>query len=108
MLRLIRRFAHGAALFTGLLGCGALAVAQDARLAQTARSSVGQVGQRQTRAQAAASIQPMGRIATRIDNRIQSRLHSRIDPTYDANDDAAAQLKLAGAKAGVGGRLNRR
>lgn len=43
----------------------------------------GEVGQRQTRADAAPNIQPMGRIRNRVANRIQSRIHNRIDRDYD-------------------------
>lgn len=46
---------------------------------QVAQSSVGQVGQRQTREQTAPNTPPMNRIASRLQTRIQSRLRTRID-----------------------------
>jgi hypothetical protein len=51
---------------------------------QTAQSSVGQAGQRQTREQAVPSVAPMSRISSRIQNRVETRLSTRIDPNARA------------------------
>lgn len=48
-----------------------------------AQSSIGQVGQRQTSAEAAPSIKPMARIDNRVQNRIESRIQNRIDQSYN-------------------------
>lgn len=82
--------------------------APDTRAGQTARSSVGQVGQRQTREQAAPSIEPMGRIASRVQNRIQSRIHNRIDRYYDPRANATSPFATAGEQARTAGRARRR
>ncbi len=62
-----------------------------------ARSSVGQVGQRQTRDTAAqqAGIKPMARIVSRIPNRVQNRIRNRIDPSYDPQANAASPFLTA-------------
>ncbi|OMJ31132.1 hypothetical protein BSZ14_15215 [Sphingomonas sp. Sph1(2015)] len=49
----------------------------------TARSSVGQAGQRQQRERELGGVGPGLRIQNRIQNRIQTRLSLRIDPDYD-------------------------
>jgi hypothetical protein len=62
---------------------------------RTATSSVGQVGQRQTREEAAKSIAPMGRISSRIQNRVQSRIRNRIDRNYDPLANARTPFAAA-------------
>jgi hypothetical protein len=71
----------------------------------TARSSVGQVGQRQTRDTAAqqTGIKPMARIASRIQNRVQSRIRDRIDRNYDPQANATDPFVVAGEQARKGG-----
>lgn len=72
--------------------------------AQTARNPVGgvadtgngQIGQRQTSAQAGLNSEPLGRISTRIQNRIQNRIKNRIDADYDAQAQARAPFEIAG------------
>jgi hypothetical protein len=58
-------------------------------------STVGQVGQRQTRQQAAQGIAPMARIASRIQNRIETRVHSRIDRGYDPLATGTSAFRVA-------------
>jgi hypothetical protein len=61
-----------------------------------ARSSIGEVGQRQTREDAfRQQTQPMARIDSRIRNRIQSRLRTRIDRTYDPQANATSPFDVA-------------
>lgn len=64
---------------------------------RTARSSVGQVGQRQTGETDAESVglNPMGRLSTRVQNRVQNRIHNRIDRNYDPQQNAAAPFAVA-------------
>lgn len=52
---------------------------------RTAQSSVGRVGQRQSREASStqAGIKPMARIASRIQNRVRNRIRNRIDLDYD-------------------------
>lgn len=68
---------------------------------RTARSSVGQVGQRQTRDTAAdeAGIKPMARIASRVQNRVQNRIRNRIDRYYSPQANATDPFAVAGEQA---------
>lgn len=73
---------------------------------RTARSSVGQVGQRQTRDSAGeqAGIKPMARIASRIQNRVQNRIRNRIDRNYDPQAGATDPFAVAEDQARTSGR----
>ena len=73
---------------------------------RTARSSVGQVGQRQTRdtAAAEAGIKPMARIQNRIQNRVQNRIRNRIDRNYDPQANATDPFVVAEDQARTSGR----
>jgi len=62
---------------------------------RTAEVGNGQVGQRQTRAEAGPMVQPMGRIQSRIANRIQSRIRNRIDRNYDPQANAISPFRAA-------------
>nr|WP_294811025.1 hypothetical protein [uncultured Sphingomonas sp.] len=62
---------------------------------RTADTSIGQVGQRQTRGEAARGIAPAGRISNRIQNRVQSRIRNRIDRTYDPRSNANSPFAIA-------------
>lgn len=72
---------------------------------RTASSSVGQVGQRQTRESAAAGagIKPMARIASRIQNRVQNRVRNRIDRYYDPQAGATDPFAVAEDQMNRGG-----
>lgn len=76
--------------------------------AQIADSSVGQVGQRQAREEAAPNVEPMGRINNRVANRVQSRIRNRIDRFYDPQANAASPFEVAGEQARAAGRRTRR
>ncbi len=73
---------------------------------RAARSSVGQVGQRQTSDIAAqqAGIKPMARIANRVQNRVQNRIRNRIDRYYDPRANATDPFVVAGEQARTSGR----
>lgn len=73
---------------------------------RTARSSVGQVGQRQTRDTTAqeTGIKPMARIASRIQNRVQNRIRNRIDRNYDPQAGATDPFAVAEDQARTTGR----
>lgn len=66
----------------GLVIAGVPVMAQD-RPGQIANSSVGEVGQRQTRDQLVS--QPLARINSRISNRVESRIANRIDRFYNSD-----------------------
>ena len=66
---------------------------------RTPDASVGEVGQRQTRDDAAPNIDPLGRINNRIENRVQNRLRNRIDRDYDPTANANAPFERAERKA---------
>lgn len=91
---------------------GAVVVQQtipNARQGETARSTVGQTGQRQTRDQLAADagIEPMARINSRVQNRVQSRIRNRIDRYYDPQANAVSPFVVAGDQARTAGRPRR-
>jgi len=62
---------------------------------RVADSAVGQVGQRRTREQSVAGIEPTGRIVKRIQNRVQSRLRNRIDRNYDPQVNSTDPFAIA-------------
>lgn len=78
------------------------------RAGHVANSSVGQVGQRQTREEVAPNIKPIERIASRIQNRVQSRIRNRIDRYYDPQANAASPFEAAGEQARKAGKPPRR
>lgn len=103
----------GCAAFVWLWGM-APAVAQDASeleevpVARTARSSVGQVGQRQTRQEVAPAVDQMGRINNRVPSRVQSRIRNRIDRFYDPRANAESPFAIASDQARTTGKPRRR
>lgn len=72
-------------------------VVVDTKVAQTPEANARQVGERQTRENAARQIgvEPMARINSRIANRIQNRLRNRIDRYYDPRANATAPFAAA-------------
>jgi hypothetical protein len=87
-------------LCTGLLSATLLfatsqAASQEVQGGRVAESSVGRVGQRQTRADAAPNVQPLDRIDTRIGNRVQSRIRNRIDRNYNPQANALSPFRIA-------------
>ena len=58
-----------------------------AQITQTAESTVGRAGERQTRDQT-KGIEPLARINGRIANRVESRIRNRIDRTFNAKSNA--------------------
>lgn len=92
---------------TLLIGAPA-AHAQQVTGGQTASSTVGSVGQRQTREEAAIGIEPMARIDSRIQNRIESRLRTRVDRDYSPEANAISPFETAADRARTAGRMRRR
>lgn len=76
---------------------------------ETARSTAGQAGLRQTRERVAedAGIKPMARINGRLQSRVQSRIRNRIDRYYDPQANATSPFKVASDQARVTGRPSR-
>lgn len=66
----------------------------ETRPGQTAKSSAGRAGQRQTR-EAAQGVKPMTRVSNRINNRVQSRIRNRIDRHYDPQANAVSPFAVA-------------
>jgi len=77
-----------------LVFCGT-AMAQEvaAPVSRTARSAIGQVGQRQD--QAIINTRPLVRVESRIQNRVSSRIASRLDRNYDPRSGTAAYTSAA-------------
>lgn len=67
-------------------------------------SSVGTVGQRQTREQVASDASPMARIENRIANRVQSRIRNRIDRDYDPQANSTSPFATAEERTRKAGR----
>ena len=84
------------------------AVAQQVEGGRVAGSAVGEAGQRQTRDQAVANIDPLDRIDSRIPNRVQSRIRNRIDRYYDPRANTTSPFVVAGEQARTAGRPARR
>lgn len=84
------------------------ALAQGPAVGRTAQSSVGQIGQRQGRGQAAEVIQLPGPTNSRIQNRVQSRIRNRIDRSYDPQANAVSPFEVAGDQARRASRQRRR
>lgn len=86
----------------------AYAQEQDQKSGKVADSAAGQAGQRMTRDQNAAKVEPMARLETRIANRVQSRIRNRIDRYYDPKANATSPFVDAGEQAAKAGRRPRR
>jgi hypothetical protein len=67
-----------------------------------ADSTVGRVGQRQTRQEAAPNVQPLARVSGRINNRVQSRIRNRIDRNYNPQANATSPFEVAADRARTG------
>ena len=63
---------------------------------RAANAGNGQVGQRQSRADAAPSALPLDRVQGRIASRVQNRLRNRIDRFYDPQANAMTPFLVAG------------
>lgn len=66
---------------------------------RTAKTGIGEVGQRQTRAEARPGAEPMDRIETRISSRIENRIRTRIDRDYDEGFHTTSAIADADARA---------
>lgn len=87
------------------------AIVPPAAVGQVAESSVGRTGQRQTREDAAANIEPMGRINDRVANRVQNRIRNRIDRYYNPQANSSSPFEIAAdqaRQAGVRSRVRTR
>jgi hypothetical protein len=82
--------------------------AQQVSGGQTATSSAGQVGRRETREEAATKINPLAAVDGRVQNRIQSRLRTRIDRDYTPQSNTLLPFLIAGEVARTPRRSTRR
>lgn len=71
---------------------------------RTAEVANVEIGQRQTREEAATGIEAIRRIPSRIQNRIQNRIRNRIDRFYDPRANAASPFEVASDQARTAGR----
>lgn len=92
---------------TGMLVGAAPVAGQQATGGRVASSAAGQAGQRQTREQPIAGIEPLARIDNRIQNRVQSRQRTRIDRFYDPQANARSPFETAAERARAAGRTRR-
>lgn len=74
----------------------------------TASLESGELGQRQTRDEAAPNIEPLGRISNRVQNRVQNRIRNRIDRYYSPQANAASPFEVANDRARTAGRIRPR
>lgn len=64
-----------------------------------ARSSVGTIGQRQTRSDVTTNAMTLGRINGRLENRVPSRLQTRLDRNYDRAASVSDRIQAAADQA---------
>lgn len=95
---------RGAALLMMAFSWHVPTSAQDAQGGGTPVAATGKIGQRQTRAEAAPNIEPLGRLQTRVQNRVQLRLRNRIDRFYDPTGNATLPFEAASDQARITGR----
>lgn len=91
-----RHFLNAALFVASGLFTVAPVSAQQMATGQTATSSVGQVGRRQSQV---LNVKPVARLNNRIQNRVQSRIRSRIDRDYSAPSDTLSSFTSAAAQA---------
>ena len=76
---------------------------------QTATSTAGQAGRRQSRDELGqeAGIAPMARIGGRVQNRAETRIRNRIDRYYNPQANTVSPFAVAGDQARTAGRRSR-
>jgi len=86
------------------------AVAQPEPLQPGRNAEVGgtELGERQTREQNVANIEPMRRLSNRIQNRIQNRIRNRIDRHYDPQANATSPFENAAERTAAASRQAQR
>lgn len=62
---------------------------------RTADAGAGEIGQRQSRDQAAPTVDSLGRVAGRIENRIENRIRNRIDRYYNPAANSTSPFEQA-------------
>jgi hypothetical protein len=94
------------ALVLAALLCLTTPVAAQEAANDVATSSVGRIGQRQTRTESPVNAKPMSRVNSRIQNRVTTRIRNRIDRYYRPQDEASA-FEAAGDAARTAGQAPR-
>ena len=86
------------------------AAAQEEPIQPGRNAEVGgtEVGERQTREQNAANIEPVRRISNRVQNRVQNRIRNRIDRNYDPQANATSPFEDAAERTAAAGRRSQR
>lgn len=103
------KMAFGTLLFVLIAGAKP-AAAQEEPIQPGRNAEVGgtEVGERQTREQNAANIEPMRRISNRVQNRVQNRIRNRIDRDYDPQANATSPFENAAERTAAAGRRSQR
>lgn len=94
--------------FALLIASPVAAQVRDNQNGGTARTVSGQIGVRQTRDDAPSSIQPTGRIQSRVASRVQSRIRNRIDRYYNPRANEISPFEIAGDQVRTAGTRPRR
>jgi hypothetical protein len=79
-------------------------MASSPQVGRTADAGSGRIGQRQRREDGVSTIEPLGRIESRVANRVQSRIRNRIDRYYDPQANETSPFRVAGDQARFAGR----
>lgn len=101
---MIARFptlARGAILFITPFAFSTPALAQEQATQPGSNAEVAgtEIGERQTREDGAANVEPIRRISNRIQNRVQNRIRNRIDRNYDPQANATSPFEVAAERA---------
>lgn len=103
-----KRLVRGTLLLAATLGWSAPVLAQEAQPGRTPTVAETQVGERQTREQAAPNIEPTQRISNRIQNRVQNRIRNRIDRNYNPEANTTSPFDIAAEQANAARRRAQR
>lgn len=99
---------RGALLLTAAFGLSTPALAQETQPGRAAMVAETEVGERQTREEAAPNIEPTRRISNRVQNRVQNRIRNRIDRNYNPQANATSPFEVAAEQADAAGRRTQR
>lgn len=101
MMKQADRFAFAGLLVLTFVAVARPAVAQEESVDPGRNAEVAgtELGERQTREESAASVEPMQRISNRVENRIQNRIRNRIDRDYDPKGNATSSFDRASKRA---------
>lgn len=104
MINRPKRVGGGTLLLAAVLCLPAPVLAQEIQPGRNAAVGDTELGERQTREQAAPNIEPTRRISNRVQNRVQSRVRNRIDRNYNPKANATSPFEVAAEQTGAAGR----